>query len=84
MQILEDLLDDDADMADMYLARRAQMASTSTATATATASQHRSTKDPGTNADVSGMYQLHIAMLALLMAYVTQHVVKVCCGLRLT
>lgn len=34
LQVLEDLLDDDGDMADMYLARRAQLTATTIASAT--------------------------------------------------
>lgn len=43
LQVLEAILDDDADMADMYLARRAQLA----ATAVANATQQRADIDKG-------------------------------------
>lgn len=50
VQVLEDILDDDADMADMYLARRAQR--TATAAAAANATQQRD--EPDRSASTSG------------------------------
>ncbi len=47
--MLEDILDDDADMADMYLARRAQMTATAAA---ANATQQRD--DPDRSASTTG------------------------------
>lgn len=53
MQVLEGILDDDADMADMYLARRAQLAATTAASVT----QQRADCDTSLNAsDKSGMH----------------------------
>ncbi len=47
--MLEDILDDDADMADMYLARRAQMTATAAA---ANATQQRD--EPDRSASTTG------------------------------
>ena len=53
MQVLEGILDDDADMADMYLARRAQL----TANNAASATQQRADFDNSPNAPpTSGMH----------------------------
>lgn len=57
MQVLEGILDDDADMADMYLARRAQLAANTAANAT----QQRADCDTGpTMPHQSGMHALHM------------------------
>lgn len=54
-QVLEGILDDDADMADMYLARRAQLAATSATSAT----QQRADWDTAPNEhQKSGMHTL--------------------------
>lgn len=59
LQVLEGLLDDDADMADMYLARRAQLA----ASTAATASQHRAGMDTGPTAhQTSGVQPLCLSL----------------------
>jgi len=69
--VLEDILDDDADMADMYLARRAQMS------ATANATQQRDEPDrsasttgrPGTKlcSNCSNRVSLHIVCMLMLL-----------------
>lgn len=55
-QVLEGILDDDADMADMYLARRAQLAANNAASAT----QQRADWDTPPSAQASGMNNLSV------------------------
>jgi len=72
--VLEDILDDDADMADMYLARRAQMSATAAA---ANATQQRDEPDrsasttgrPGTKlcSNCSNRVSLHIVCMLMLL-----------------
>lgn len=69
--MLEDILDDDADMADMYLARRAQMSATAAA-ANATQQRDRSastTGRPGTKLcfNCSNRVSLHIVCMLMLL-----------------
>ena len=62
VQVLEGILDDDADMADMYLARRAQLAANSAASVT----QQRAELDTDLNAPHKSGTHAHCSIPQLL------------------
>lgn len=79
MQVLEGILDDDADMADMYLARRAQLAVNTAASVT----QQRADLDTNLGASLkSGMHACCAIQHFLISAHLPSAVsiLSQCCG----